>query len=168
MYRVLVGHDIEPIATEADVLAWRERENVFIAYIDRATRRLARSARVMPIGFDSRHPEYYRRYVCRPLGGPKRSCFSVGVRDPFVGFSTPVWFRFHHATPFFAEIRDRLRAAGPVLRIVESDGHVWIPLDVPLCAEANTVVDSLVEQAEFALDITCHERPRKESVDSLD
>lgn len=158
MYRVLVGHDIEPIATEADVLAWRERENVFIAYIDRATRRLARSARVMPIGFDSRHLEYYRRYVCRPLGGPKRSCFSVGVRDPFVGFSTPVWFRFHHATPFFAEIRDRLRAAGPVLRIVESDGHVWIPLDVPLCPEATTVVDSLVEKAEFALEIASEQR----------
>ena len=81
MYRVLVGHDIDPIATEADVLTWRERENVFVSYIDHATRRLALTAKVVPIGFDSRHLAFYRRYDCRPLGGPKRRAAAFLARE---------------------------------------------------------------------------------------
>lgn len=139
---------LKPIATEAALMALREREGVFVTYADRATRLLALTEKVMPLGFDSRHTVYYRRYVCHRLGGLKPSRFSVGVCDPFEEFLTPVWIRCHHATIFFAQIRDRLSAAGPALRIVESDSNVRIPLDVPLGAEAKTVVDSLVDQTE--------------------
>lgn len=153
MYRVLVGDDIEPISSEDDLLAWREREGVFVKYADRATRRLAGAERLLPMGFERGPAQYFRRYVCRPLGGPRSSCFSVGVRDAFEGYVTPIWLRFHRRTTIFAEIRARLFAAEPALRLVESGGHVWIPLDVPLGAEAEAVIDSLVIQIERIVEV---------------
>src|SRR5665811_2375746 len=46
MYRVLIGYDIEPITSEAEVLAWREKEGVYVNLVDLVTRRLTREGQV--------------------------------------------------------------------------------------------------------------------------
>lgn len=37
MYRVLSGDDVEPLADEQALRAWRDRETAFVTYVDRAT-----------------------------------------------------------------------------------------------------------------------------------
>jgi len=96
MYRVLIGDDIEPITSDAEVLAWREKEGVYVNLVDRVTRRLTREGQVLPMGSERLVPmdseldrnDYQRRYVCLPLGD-KKPCFSVGAREPFAGYVTP-------------------------------------------------------------------------------
>ncbi|WP_245421419.1 hypothetical protein [Rhizobium sp. L9] len=150
MYRVLNGYDIEPLRSVSELLAWRERKEVFVNLVDRVTRRLARQGPVLPMGKDS--DDYQRRYVCLPLG-TEQPCFSVGVRDPFVGYTTPIWLRFHRRTPKFSVIRERLVACGLSQRLTECDGHVWIHLDVPLNADGESLVGSLVEQAQRVIEV---------------
>jgi hypothetical protein len=105
---------------------------------------------------EDRDPHYYyRRYVCRPLG-TERPCFSVGVRDPFAGHKTPVWLRFNRTTPKFSLIHDRLLASSLSQRLVESGGHIWIPLDVPLNVDG---MDSLVAQAEDVIQVAYQPSP---------
>ena len=56
--------------------------------------------------------------------------------------------RFHFETPAFSAIRSQLRSSTLAHQLVEYDGHVWLPLEVPLNAEVGGLVDSLVAQAE--------------------
>lgn len=84
---------------------------------------------------------YQRRYVC-PLPG---SCFSIGVRDSFAGYLTPVWMRFHKDTGDFSRIRQRIEASS--VRCVESGCHIWIPLDVPTNVPGARMVDVIVGEA---------------------
>lgn len=151
MYRALNGDDIEPLPSSEAVRAWRERENVFVNYADRATRVLTGADKLLPMTFAKKNRTYHR-YVCLPIGTQK-PYFSIEVRDPFAGYDTPVWMRFHKVTPMFSIIRDRLRASGAPNRLVESGGHVWVPLDVPLNADVGSVVASLVEQSEQVLKV---------------
>lgn len=152
MYRVLKGYDLEPLRSVSELLAWREREEVFVNLVDRVTRRLAQQSRVLPLGHEKDLNDYQRRYVCRPLGA-EQPCFSVGVRDPFAGHNTPIWMRFHRVTPKFSVIRERLVASGLSQKLIESGGHIWIQLDVPLDADGERLVDSLVEQAERVIEV---------------
>ena len=156
MYRVLSGQHIEPLASIEDLLAWRERAGVFTQLVDRVTRNLLPDGeKLYPIGTEqvAGEPEgleprgYYRRYLCRPLGD-QRPCFSVGVRDPFQNFSTPVWMRFHRATPQFTVVRDRLTRSPLGEKLVHSGGHLWIPLDVPLHMGGDQLVAAVVGNAE--------------------
>ncbi|WP_373054742.1 hypothetical protein, partial [Thioalkalivibrio sp.] len=89
----------------------------------------------------------YRRYLCRPLGD-QRPCFSIGVRDPFQNFSTPIWIRFHRQTPLFTVVRERLTRSPLHEKLVHSGGHVWIPLDVPLHMGGDQLVAAVVGNAE--------------------
>lgn len=152
MYRVLSGQHIEPLASIEELLAWRERPGGFMQLVDRVTRKLSPSAdRLNPIGVESvsGEPEgleprgYYRRHLC-PALGDQRPCYSIGVRDPFQGHVTPIWMRFHRQTPQFSLIRRRL--AG--LHWVESAGHIWIPLAIPLNAGDDQMVEALISGAE--------------------
>ncbi|WP_245503988.1 hypothetical protein [Rhizobium leguminosarum] len=151
MYRVLQGYDIEPLRSVSELFAWRERKEVFVNLVDRVTRRLAQQSRVLPMGKDG-PDDYQRRYVCLPLGADE-PCFSVGVRDPFPGYTTPIWLRFHRLTPKFSVIRERLVASGFAQRLTECGGHIWIHLDVPLNADGESLVDSLVEQAQRVIEV---------------
>lgn len=148
MYRVLKGYDIEPITSDAELLRWREKEKVFVSLVDRVTRRLAQDAglKVLPMDVEEAN-KYERRYVCPPLGD-ENPCFSIGARDPFNGHETPIWMRFYCTTPKFSVIHDRLFASGLSERLLESGGHIWIPLDVPFDTEGEGVIDALVEQAK--------------------
>lgn len=152
MYRVLNGYDIEPITSDSELLKWREKEGAFMSLVDRSTRRLTQHHQVLPFGYEGEPNSYQRRYICRPPG-TEQSCFSVGVRDPFVGHMTPIWLRFHRDTPKYSVIRDRLFASSLSQRLIESGGHIWIPLDVPLKVDGERQIDSLVEQAKRIIEV---------------
>ena len=110
MYRVLSGDYIAPLASIEDLLEWKAREADFQNLADEVTRRLTTEHRVYPIAEESlegARPEhapiaYYRRYVCSTHAGAA-SCFSIGVRDSFANWVTPIWMRFRHDTPHFKQ-----------------------------------------------------------------
>jgi hypothetical protein len=153
MYRVLSGSFIAPVADDEDLLRWRERETDFVNVVDEVTRRLMRlittQPRVYPmqleplegVSLDSDSSGYRFRYVC-PFD---KSCFSIGVRDSFAMWVTPVWMRFHRDTDNFLRIRQRIEASA--VRSLESGGHIWIPLDVPLEVSGEPMIKALVDQA---------------------
>jgi hypothetical protein len=155
MYRVLCGSHIEPLASRDELIAWRDREGVFVNLVDRVTRHLAAGTKLLPLHVRSleHEPEglvakgYQLRYVCRPLGA-YQPCFSIGVRDPFKDHDTPIWLRFHRETPQFSVIRSNIEASPISARIVESGGHIWIPLSVPVGADGEQMVETLIAQAE--------------------
>ena len=163
LYRALNGYDILPLADTADILAWREREPAFVALVDRVTRQLSRPDKVMPMGVEllgqapvgAQDAGYRRRYMSRPLNG-KRPCFSIGVRDPFAGFETPIWLRVDPQTGRqFPLLRQRLREADKAgrVRLVESGEALWVPLFVPLNADGEQMVAALVEQSEAFIQV---------------
>ena len=149
MYRVLSGDYIAPLADIEDLHRWRERETDFVNVIDKATRRLTTRHHVYPMQVealdgapvDSESSGHRFRYVC-PLA---KSCFSIGVRDPFAGWVTPVWMRFHKKTGNFQHIGQRIEASG--LAALQSSGHIWIPLEVPLDAPGEQIIQALVDEA---------------------
>jgi len=156
MYKALSGYDLKPLASSEEITRWQERKDLFIKLVDRATKRLSRELGCWmgPLGPDSGSREpvdsehfYYRRYLCRPLGD-KKPCFSIGIHHPFEGESTPIWLRFNRTTPLFSLIRARLVSSGLAERVIISGGHAWFPLDVPLDANAEQMIASLIEQAE--------------------
>lgn len=153
MYRVLSGDYIAPLAGIEDLRHWRERETDFLDVVDQVTRRLTTHHKVYPTGVEPLEhvPEglepkgYNRRYVCRP-NGDAMSFFSIGVRDSFAEWVTPIWLRLHGDTGNFALIRQRVEASS--LRWLDSGGNIWIPLDVPLGVSGELMIEALVEQAE--------------------
>ena len=94
---------------------------------------------------DSEPVQYYLRYVC-PCIDDTASCYSIGSRDSFAKWVTPIWMRFHKDTGNFRLIRQRIQST--YLRSLESSGHIWIPLDVPRDVSGQQMVQALVEQAE--------------------
>lgn len=160
MYKVLNGDDILPLASSEDLINWRSRESDFINLFDRVSRRLTTRPKVYPVAIeplehvpDGLEPKgYRRRYIFKPLGTFKTH-FSLGVRDPFAGHSTPVWMRFNKRTPGFVVVHARLGSSQLKAKLVESGGHVWIPLDVPLGVSGDEMVGALVAQAEAVLQV---------------
>jgi hypothetical protein len=153
MYRVLSGDFIAPLADKEDLLEWRDRETDFINLVDKTTRKLTTQHQVYPMGselldgvsHDSEPSRYHRRYVC-PSTGNEESCFSIGVRDSFAEWVTPIWMRFHKATGNFGLIRQRIEASS--LRWLESSGHIWLPLKPPLEVSGEQMIQTLFEHAE--------------------
>lgn len=125
---------------------------VYVNLVDRVTRRLTEQGQVLPMRYEGEPNDYRLRYVCLPLG-TEQPCFSVGARDPFAGYVTPIWLRFHHETPKFSVIRDRLVTSKLSQRLVESGGHIWIPLDVPKHVDGEWLVDSLSARAEEVIQV---------------
>jgi hypothetical protein len=152
MYDVLKGYGMKPITTVACLLKWREtkeKEDNYVRLVDYVTRRLTQEEQeqVLPIGKEGQAPnDYRRRYVCLPLGADC-PCFSIGTRNPFEGHETPIWMRFHRVTPCFPVIQERLLASNMSKRLLQSEGHIWIPLDVQLNVDGDEQVESLVQQA---------------------
>lgn len=156
MYRELSSSYIAPLAGRAALVDWRNHEDDFVKLVDRITRRLTKEHTVYPMGIDPLEQGpgeldprgYNRRYVCQPRGDAKESCFAIGVRDPFAGSDTPIWMRFHKSTGGFRDISGRLESSDLAQRLIKSGGHIWIPLDVPIGADGEQMVDALVAQAE--------------------
>lgn len=162
MYRVLNGDYIAPLADAKELRAWRERETDFHNLVDQVTRRLTTQHQtypfgVEPLGGDAVDLEplgYRRRYVCRSYQGGE-SCFCIGVRDSFAEWITPIWMCFHKRTGSFTLIRQRLEPSK--IRFLDSNGHIWIPLDVPLGKSGRSMVEALVAQAEEVLRVVYRE-----------
>jgi hypothetical protein len=161
MYRVLKGYHIEPVTSDAALLAWRKDAADHEMLVDYVTRRLAQDegVRLLPMEAEGQCPnEFNRRYVCLPLGSD-RPCFSIGTRDPFKGHKTPIWMRFHRVTPRFSTIEHRLSTSTFSDRVVKSDGHVWIPLDVHQNVDGDHQVESLLRQAQDVIKVAYQPLP---------
>jgi hypothetical protein len=148
MYRVFNGDDMEPLTSDEQVLAWRQREEWWETLVDHATRALtATNNRVLPFGVDGGPHPYRRRYVCRPVSQVS-SCYSVGIRDPFRNHRTPIWLRFSRSTAHFIEIADRLERSELRAVAIRSQGDLWFPLKVPLNAGRVTMIAAIVAQVQ--------------------
>jgi hypothetical protein len=155
MYRVFNGDDIEPLTTDEQVLAWRERADWWLKLVDLATRRLA-GERLLPLGLEQGSPPYHRRYVCRRLGNAD-TCYSLGTRDPLAGHTTPIWLRFHRDTGHFAQLKANLDRAPGGPHAVQSGGHLWFPLEVPRDSNRETMIGALVEQVQRLVAAAYHD-----------
>lgn len=157
MYHVLSGDFIAPLAGKKDLEEWEARETDFLHIVDQATRRLTTQHALYPMGSETLNGaspeslpiEYRRRYAC-PCKYDGGSCFSIGVRHSFEEWLTPIWMRFHGSTGRFERIRQRLSTDATV-QALPSDGHLWIPLHVPLKASGEEMIQAIVDQAEKVL-----------------
>lgn len=148
MYRVFNGDDMEPLTSDEQVLAWRDREAWWEILVEHATRALtAPDDHVLPFGVDGGAQPYRRRYVCR-LVSQVSSCYSVGTRDPFQNHRTPIWLRFNRSTGHFVEIAGRLERSTLGAVSVRSQGDLWFPLEVPLNSDRETMIGALVAQVQ--------------------
>ena len=154
MYRVLSGSFIAPLASDEDLRELGERETDFINLVDQATRQLTRNHRLLPLYklYNDKKTQFYHRYVQLSSNNPE-SYYSIGVRDSFAKWTTPIWLRFHKVTGDFGSIRQRIEASD--LRWLESDGHIWIPLDIPREVPREQMIQALVEQAEDVVRVAC-------------
>lgn len=147
MYRVFNGDYMEPITSDEQFLAWRDREERWKALVDLTARALtAPGGSLLPSKLEGGTQPYWGRHV-EPPESRDGSCFCIGTRDPFLKHQTPIWLRFHSDTPHFAEIARRLDHSE--LLAVSSQGHLWFPLEVPRDEDSETVmVRALVEQVQ--------------------
>ena len=174
MYKELRGDYIAPLANIEDLLHWRERETDFINVAKEVSCQLTPAGRLLPFQPEpleepSERPEgpsdefedqvYRRRYVRSP-SDDSDSYFSIGVRDPFAGWKTPIWMRFHRATDKFGHIRQRIEKDTSMNKKdpstkkkgwLESGGHIWIPMTVPFEVSGEQMIERIIEQAKEAL-----------------
>ena len=163
LYSALTTGDVMPLSPIEDRVAWRQQEREYHALADFVGRKLAESAgeRLSPLlpepskqgqGADA---GYLKRYFGAPFfvdgnEHPERPAYSVGVRPPFEGFVTPLWIRFHHQTPCFSLVRQRLHQSAfkSEGRLVESEGHVWLPIDVEPGSDVGATVEDVLAKIE--------------------
>ena len=151
MYRAFNGDDMEPLTSDEQVLAWHDQEAWWKVLVDHVTRVLTVSGgRILPVGEDGGVQPYWRRYVCRTVSQVS-SCYSVGTMDPFQNYQTPLWLRFHGGTGHFAEITGRLERSALWKEVVRSQGHLWLPLEVPLNSDREAMTKALIAQVQGIL-----------------
>lgn len=156
LYLGLTSNHVADLADLADLEQWRPREKELQGLLDHATRALQSEllplSKALPFGREPVAEDsaalpshgYLRRYVC-----DQRVCFSVGLRDPFRGHKSPVWLRLHHDIPNLQAIRSRMHAAF-ASRLVDSDRHLWLELDLPLGVSGEQMIEVLVAQCREA------------------
>lgn len=153
MYYELSSDFIAPLASDEDLRQWRTSETDFVKLVDQVSRHLTTQHSIYPMQLEPLEDAaqkdelryYHRRYVC-PCADKAASCYSIGVRDSFAEWLTPVWMRFHKDTGNFQLIRQRIELSD--LKSLPSGGHIWIPLDVPPNVSGEQMIEKLVEQAE--------------------
>ena len=96
------------------------------------------------------------------------SYYSIGTRDPFRNHTTPIWLRFNKVTGQFAGIAERLDRSGFRDSIVISQGHVWLPLEVPRHSDRNAMIASLVGQVRDILEAAYGTRGDEDIDESVD
>ena len=138
LYLTLSGLEIAPV-TRAELVSWRDREADFVRWVEQATRRFFTAPKpVFPLS-DERG--FHRRYVYPGDVNGVWPEFSVGVREPFAPHTTPVWLRVSRRSPLFAEMYTRLMARHP--ETVESEGHLWVPIEVTEDIAGDAPVDHI-------------------------
>lgn len=152
MYHELSSDFVAPLANEEDLHQWRSSKTDFAKLVDQVTRHLTEHHRIYPMRLETLEKispvhepgQYHMRYVCSSADSPA-PCYSIGVRDSFKEWITPIWMRFHRDTYNFRHIRRRIESSD--LRSLPSGGHIWIPLDVPRDVSGEKMIEALVEQA---------------------
>jgi len=143
LYFAFVGAVVPHLDT-ADGRAWRSDEVVKATWcrlVDRASRNVISPAKPLPMGKEmlaigsDEHAAvpYYRRYLEVQVDG-SIGFLSVGVKDPFKGYTTtPIWARVHCTTPGFDLIAARLKASVFCAdrRLLESHQALWISIVAP-------------------------------------
>jgi hypothetical protein len=152
MYRVFNGDDMEPLTSDEQVLAWRDQKQWWEILVDQITRALTVRDGNLPLKDERGAQPYRMRYVPGPESAEK-SYYSIGTKDPFQHHRTPIWLRFHKVTGQYTEIVRRLERSELRDDIVSSQGHTWLPLEVPLNADRNGMVAALLKQVERILEI---------------
>ena len=154
LYLGLTGLDMTPLAGLESLIHWRTREADVHAWVDWVTRELSEGP-VMPIGevaalgrpdVSGEPSMYRRRYLSRRLN-KMRVDFCIGSRDPFEVYVTPIWLRFDRETAGYAIVLHRLEHSPLARRIVLDDGHIWLPLMVPIEVDGPAIVTALAAQA---------------------
>jgi hypothetical protein len=156
MYHELRSDFIAPLASDEDLRQWRSCETDFAKLVDQVTRCLTEQHRIYPMRLESLEQvspelepgEYHMRYVCSSVDDAA-SCYSIGVRDSFAEWVTPIWMRFHRDTGNFKLICQRIESSN--LRSIVSGGHIWIPLDVQRNVSGEQMIEALVEKAQEVL-----------------
>lgn len=152
LYLALSGQETAPL-TPADLLRWKEREWDFRRWVDEATRRFTKvAAKVLPMQVQStaQGHDFVRRYVyVREVAGVWPE-MSVGVREPFDPHTTPVWIRVARSSPLFEQMYPRLKAHYPWPKAIESEGDLWLPVDVSEEAAASMPVEHIVARTQEA------------------
>jgi hypothetical protein len=159
LYRVLNGDDMEPLTTDKQGLLWRQSEEWWNKLVNITTREIAKPGAILPLDREKGAVPYYRRYICRNIRGVN-SCYSVGVRDPFVNHLSPIWLRFHGATGNFQAIAQQLERSRFASKLVHSGKHIWYPLEVPEQAERNVMIDALVSQVTDIEEVAYSQLPK--------
>lgn len=161
MYRELSSDFIAPLASDEDLRQWKSCGTNFVKLVDQVTRLLTKRHQLYPMRLESPEQvspglepsQYHMRYVC-PFDDVA-SCYSIGVRDSFAEWVTPIWMRFHRDTFNFQLIRQRIKLSG--LRSLESSGHIWIPLDVPRDVSGEQMIEELVKNTKMVLRLACQD-----------
>lgn len=157
MYKVLLGDNFEPIASEEELGNWPQRTNDFIKLVDRATRELTDLDLVQKTYPWQSNPEYPGRYVPMEQGsdgsGDYYPAFYIGVRHSFAKYLTPIWMRLPKETPYFDQI---VRCVDPSGEYPRDGGHLWLPLSLKLDTNMDGLVAHVVAQAKnYLADFEC-------------
>jgi hypothetical protein len=143
----LGGLHIRPLGDLVPGPSWRARAADLATLVDQVTQKLRDPAsRIPPIQHESGYdplryiPGGYR------LGGS--SC-SVGLASRFADEgASPLWLRYHRATPHFAAISDLLLASGLRHSVRTDDRHLWLPLNIDPDLPGEMLADHLVDQVK--------------------
>ena len=63
------------------------------------------------------------------------------MRQPFAPHATPIWLRVSRRSPLFAQMYTRLKVRHPAA--VESEGHLWLPIEVSHDVAGDAPVDHI-------------------------
>ena len=138
LYLTLSGLEFAPV-TRADLLNWRDREADFKRWVEHASRRFFKGPKpVYPMADEH---GFFRRYVYPGKVDAVWPEFSVGVRQPFAPHATPIWLRVSRRSPLFAQMYTRLKMRHP--EVVESEGHLWLPIEVSHDVAGDAPVDHI-------------------------
>ena len=91
------------------------------------------------------------RHICpRSVTNVPASARASGIPLPGTRL---VWFRFNSATAQFPLIQSRLLASTLSGFLVESGGHIWIQLDLPLQTDEEGMSAALLSQIQTIRDV---------------
>lgn len=152
LFEALSGMVVAPLAQAAQGGGgWRQRLDDLVKVIDLVTAVMGPGN---PSGSDATlwHRRYFESgYV--DAQGHRVGAAGAGIQYDFADEgTTPLWVRFHKATPGFAGIRDRLSVSiyREVLR--HDHQHLWVPLTIDSDMPGSDLVADLVGQIKAIQD----------------
>ena len=141
----LGGLHMQHLEQAASGPGWRDRDGDLATLVDQVTRKLRGPSGGTPpiqheVGYDP------MRYVPAGYRIEGSSC-SVGLASRFADEGgSPLWLRYHRATPHFSAINDLVLASEYRGAARTDDGHLWLPLTIQPDLAGEVLVDHLTSQ----------------------